>query len=329
MPYQHLSVKERYVIYHLSLYGLSYREIGRRLGRSHTTIMREIDRNSPDDIDYSPEVAQRHHLERRCRPQHCRRWNHKPLRAYVEQGLTADWSPEQIAGRLRCDFPRSRAMRIGVETIYRWIYRDAADGGTLYTHLRFRHRYRRKQRRFRAGNGPIRDRVGISARPLSVDERRYFGDWEGDSVEGAKGSGTLVTHVERKSRYLLAAPLADKKARTMTDGSIRLFTKVPEKARRSLTLDNGSEFADFKRLETHSGLTVYFADPYAPYQRGTNENTNGLLRQYFPKGQSLSRVTKKEVEKAMERLNHRPRKCLGFKTPHEVLNKATGGALEM
>ena len=329
MSQAHLSSEERYVIYHLRLYGLSRREIGRRLGRAHTTIGRELRRNGSRMVEgnYWHETAHRRALERRRRARHRRRRSNGRLHAYVVAGLEAGWSPEQIAGRLLRDYPTDVGMRIGTETIYQWVYGDAAEGGELHRHLRRRHRRRRRQRRYGSGRGLIPGRVGIADRPAIVDRRDRFGDWEADSIEGAKGSGAIASHVERKSRYLIAAKLADKKADTFAGETIRAFRRIPRAWRKTLTADNGKEFARFKRIEAATGLTVFFADPYAAWQRGTNENTNGLIRQYFPKGCDLRTVTHKHLAKVVSALNHRPRKCLGYRTPQEVLNAAKNGAV--
>jgi len=152
-------------------------------------------------------------------------------------------------------------------------------------------------------------------------------DWEGDTLEGARGSGGLATHVDRKSRYLLAAKLTDKKAVTMNAQTIKAFTRLPQTMRQTLTVDNGSEFSQFKELERKTGLKVYFADPYSAWQRGTNENTNGLLRHYFPKGTNFQKVTDEEIALIIKKVNHRPRKCLNYQTPHEVFYQTSHGAL--
>ncbi len=146
-------------------------------------------------------------------------------------------------------------------------------------------------------------------------------------MEGAKGTGALATHVERKSRYLLAAKLSDKKAATMTEASTKSFKVIPKVFRQTLTVDNGKEFSKFKELEKFTGLTVYFADPYAAWQRGTNENTNGILRHYFPKGTDFQNISDQDLEIAVRKINNRPRKCLNYQTPHEVFYKASSGAL--
>lgn len=331
MSYCHLSLNERYVIYHLCLYGLSCREIARRLKRHHSTIDRELSRNGPhfEGGVYIHEVAQKRADARLRWPRSLRRRDHRQLYRYVVAGIGRDWSPEQIAGRLRRDHPSDRRMRISPETIYRWVYRDAADGGTLFEHLRRHHRRRYKQGGYGTGRGLIPGRVSIAERPAIVERRTRVGDWEGDTVEGARGKGGIASLVERKCRYLLAAPLPDKSAAVMTSGANRALKRVPPVLRKTLTVDNGKEFAGFKVIEEQAGLSVYFANPYSAWQRGCNENTNGLLRQYFPKGSDLSSLSSRELASAVKRLNHRPRKCLGYRSPHEVFTAAKRGALQM
>jgi transposase, IS30 family len=182
--------------------------------------------------------------------------------------LRLDWSPEAIAGRLMIDYPDDDSMRICHETIYRWIYEDSRNKGELHRHLRRRHKYRRRQKRYGSGRRFIPGRVSIDLRPPIVATRNRFGDWEGDTVEGGKGTSHLATHVERRCRYLMAAKLADKKASTMTTQSITLFKRMPRRLRHTLTVDNGKEFSHFKEIEAKTGLNIYFADPYAAWQRG-------------------------------------------------------------
>ena len=330
MSYSHLTSEERYVISHLVLYGLSLREIGRRLNRHHTTISRETKRNRPtyaDDAVYCYDAAQFFVDQRKRMPHHAIRQSNPRLVHYVKCKLAQDWSPEQIASRLTVDYPNSKTMRICYETIYQWIYSDAMNGGDLYTHLRRHHKRRRKQRRYGSCRGLIPGRVSISERPEAVDNRKRFGDWEGDTLEGAKGSGGIASHVERKSRYLITAKLYDKSAETMTIASVKAFRRVPKVMRKTLTVDNGKEFAYFKQIEKKTGLCVYFADPYSAWQRGSNENTNGLIRQYFPKGTNFNDITNNDLAFVLKKLNHRPRKCLNYQTPHEVFYSAIRGAL--
>jgi transposase, IS30 family len=330
MPYIHLTEKDRYVISHLNIAGYSLREIGRRIGRSHTTIRREIKRNGPRYVDIAPywyDIAHPLAIKRRHQPRHHRRQDEINLVEYVQSKLRLDWPPEVISSRLKLDYPTDQQMRISHEAIYRWIFLNAQKGGDLYQHLRRRHKRRRKQTRYGSGRRFLPGRVSIDERPSIVDQRKRFGDWEGDTLEGAKGTGGLATHVDRKSRYLLAVKLLDKKAATMTQQTTKAFRKIPRKLRHTLTVDNGREFANFKGLESNTKLTVYFADPYSAWQRGTNENTNGLLRQYFPKGTNLNSVSEKEVAFVVNKLNNRPRKCLNYQTPHEVFSLAKSGAL--
>ena len=331
MPYEQLTSEERYVIYHLKLYKLSLREIGRRLGRHHTTISRELKRNGPafPSWPYWHQGAHEQAMRRRKQARHYRRHSHAPLVQYVERGLRAEWSPDVIAARLKMEHPRDTRMRVSIETVYRWVYRDASQGGSLFNCLCRCHKKRRRQHRYGSGRGLIPGRVSISLRPNVVAARRRFGDWEGDTVEGAKGSGHVTTHVERKSRYLLAAKLASKAATETVGAVTSAFQQIPARLRHTLTLDNGKEFARFREIEKASGLKIYFADPYSAWQRGTNENTNGLLRRYFPKGVNFREVTEEALAEVVKKLNHRPRKCLGYRTPHEVFMKACCGAVAM
>ena len=329
MPYNHLTEKERYVISHLKSAKFSLREIARRLGRHHTTISREIKRNGPKYPGgvywyyfINPVVEKRRHKPRCHRRQH-----YLPLVEYVENKLRLEWPPEVIAQRLRTEFPQDSRMRVSHETIYRWIFLDASQGGDLYRHLRRRHKFRRRQKRYGAGRRFIPGRVGIDERPAIVAERNRFGDWEADLVLGRRGSGAIATHVERKSRYLIASRLPDRRAETFNLDALLTYQGLPEALRQTLTLDNGKEFSRFKELENGTGIKVFFADAYAAWQRGTNENTNGLLRYYFPKGTDFRRISETKLTKAVARLNNRPRKCLGYRTPHEVFSEACNGAL--
>jgi IS30 family transposase len=329
MPYTHLTENERYVISHLSVAGFTLREIARRIKRHHTTVSRELERNGPeyDCTVYWYDWTHPRALKRRHKARHHRRRSNQHLVKYVIRKLREDWSPETIAEKLKIEYPRNDEMRVSHETIYRWIYLDALNAGTLYHHLRRRRKKRRRQKRYGSGRRFIPGRVSISERPAIVETRERFGDWEGDTVEGKRSTGYFVTHVERKSRYLIAAKLIDKKAEPLTSKSIKAFWRIPKKMRKTLTLDNGKEFARFKELEDKTGLTVYFADPYSAWQRGTNENTNGLLRQYFPKGTDFKHVTEEDLAFAVKKLNHRPRKCLGYQSPHQVFWKTQNGAL--
>ena len=331
MSYVQLTSEERYVIYHLKLYKLSLREIARRLDRHHSTISREIKRNGPiiSSWVYWHQGAHEQALKRRKQPRHYRRRTHEPLVKYVERSLRAERSPDVIVGCLKKEYPNEIKMRISIETVYRWVYRDASQGGQLFTCLCRCHKKRRRQHRYGTGRGLIPGRISIDKRPDLVATRQRFGDWEGDTVEGAKGSGHITTHVERKSRYLIADKLVNKTAAVTAQVVTSAFRKIPAALRHTLTLDNGKEFTRFRDIEKNTGLAIYFADPYSAWQRGTNENTNGLLRRYFPKGMDFRTISKKALAQAVKKLNHRPRKCLGYRTPHEVFMQARRGAVAM
>jgi len=328
MSYTHLTPQERYVISHLKVARFSIREIARRLNRHHATISRELKRarsRYPVAV-YWYDWAQPLAAERTRQARHYRRQKNLRLIHYVEERLKKQWSPEEISERLRIDYPADENMRISHETIYRWVYLDAGVEGNLYQNLRRRRKKRRRQKRYGSGRR-FADRKCITQRPEIVDARERYGDWEGDTIEGKRSSGYIATMLERKSRYLLATKLEDKKATTLSERSSRIFRSIPRKVRKTLTVDNGSEFAQFKKLEETTGLDIYFAKPYAAWQRGANENANGLLRQYFPKGSNFKKVMEEDVQAAVKRLNNRPRKCLDYRTPHEVFWKEARGAL--
>ena len=329
MSYVQLTREERYVIAQLRLRKVGVREIARYIKRHHSTISRELRRNVSQCAGavYGYRVAHARAVERHAKPRHQSRRSSEALYQYVVQRLRACWSPESIAGRLALDYPRRADMRVSHESIYRWIVRDAKAGGQLYRYLRLAHRCRLRQRRYGSLRGLIPGRVSIAQRPAIVGERKRFGDWEGDTVYGKHARHCLLTQVERKSRYLMVARIPDRRAHSVATAKIAQFSVLPQRWRRTLTLDNGKEFAAFKQVEQATGLQVFFADPYSAWQRGANENMNGLLRRYFPKNTNFSRVSDQEIAFAAHALNNRPRKCLDYRTPFEVVQRALGGAL--
>lgn len=328
MSYSHLSARERTCIFYQSQMGQSCRAIARYLNRSHSTISRELARNSrPHNRSYCDRYAQNQAEIKKTAPRYVRKHNDQTLFAYVSEHLKKGWSPEIISHRLKQDYPYQRKKRVHTETIYQWVYKDAVSGGELYRHLVRRHKKRRKQPHYGSLRGHIPNRTDISERPVAVDERRRYGDWEGDTMVGSHHQGRFVTHVERKSRYLLAATVTTGSSKDFNQATMKLYHKIPKQYLKTLTLDNGSENADYAKLEETLGFKVYFAKPYASWQRGTNENTNGLLRRYFPKGTNLLEVSQSELDIAVHLLNHRPRKCLNYLTPFEVFDRITSGAL--
>jgi IS30 family transposase len=328
MPYTQLSFNDRYVICHMNLAGHSQAQIAKQLKRSPGTISRELRRNLDPRGDYFYDVAQRESQTRRTQANQRYKLDDPELQSYIRYALAFTWSPEQIAGRLQLDFQPIDKMSVSHETIYRWVYRHVNLGGLFHRLLRRKQKRRKHRNPCKTSNrGGIPGRVGIEHRPNQVDTRERYGDWESDTVEGAKGKGLLVTHVERKSRYTLIRKIENKQADTFNHASLAAFKTIPGALRHTLTADNGTEFAKFKQLERRLDIQVYFADPYSPWQRGTNENTNGLIREFFHKGMDLTDVCHRQVAKAQRLLNNRPRKCLGYRTPREVLNKLPRVAL--
>lgn len=327
MSYAHLNPRERLSIFYLKQAGLSNRDIGIKLGRSHTTISRELKRNKRIIGCYCDQSAQKQADLNKSTPRHHRRLFYKKLKVYIIKKLKLGWSPQIIAGRIQRDYYQNKKMRISTEAIYQWIYKDAVNGGLMYKLLIRSHKKRRKQKKYGSLRGLIPNRVDISMRSVAVDKKQRYGDWEGDTVVGHRHSGRLVTHVERKSRYLLCSKTKDGTAESFNQASLKLFSKMPLAYRKTLTLDNGKENAAFSKLEENLGFKIYFAKPYASWERGCNENTNGLIRRYFPKGTDFLKVSHQALAKVIDLLNHRPRKCLNYRTPFEVFNSITGGAL--
>jgi len=318
MPYNHLTPTERGQVQALLNNGLSIRAIARQLGRSPSTISRERSRNSIPLKPYEAERAQRRY---RCEREACRRscsMDHLPLRRYVIDKMTEGYSPEQVSGRLWQDCPGEPRMHISHETIYRSIYAVDSLRKILVPCLR----RRRPRRAKRGARKPVRpfipNRISIQERPIEVEKLEQFGHWEGDLILGAGQKGAVLTLVERKSMLLLAAPLSGKHAHNVAQATIDLLGNLAPQWRRTITFDNGSEFARHQDIEQAIGVKSYFADPYASYQRGKNENTNGLLRQYLPKSMTLNQLHQQELLSITNQLNQRPRKNLGFRTPLEV-----------
>jgi transposase, IS30 family len=295
------------------------REIAAVLGRSPSTISREIARNGGRARYRSLRAEQR---AQRCarRPKATKLSGRPRLLAAVEEGLEGFWSPEQISARLKHDHPDDEEMRISHETIYRSLYVQSR--GELRWQLSKKLRTGRRTRRARGRvetRGQISEMVPIAQRPPEVDERRVPGHWEGDLLVGAGGRSAIVTLVERRTRYVLLAALEDQTTLHVTDVLAERIAQLPAHLARSLTWDQGREMAAHKRFTDHTGIQVYFCDPHSPWQRGSNENTNGLLRQYLPKGTDLSVHTQDDLDEIAASLNGRPRQTLGWRNPAEKM----------
>lgn len=312
----------------------SAREIGRRLGRHHTTIRREIMRNGARTATsraYDPAKADARAWARAPRPKARRLATHPALCAVVAAHLQLDWSPEQIAGWLVTEYPTDPTMRVSAETIYRTLYVQARGvlRQELTAHLRRGQSHRRpRARRPTERHGAIVDGMTIRDRPADVAARGVPGHWEGDLLLGGPRSA-IATLVERQSRFVLLLKLPSKESARVVDVLIAGAQRIPTELFKSLTWDRGSELAQHQRFTVATDVAVYFCDPRSPWQRGTNENTNGLLRQYFPKGADLSHFSQDELDAIALRLNTRPRETLGFRTPARVFAEAIaqhGGA---
>lgn len=317
-----LSLSEREQIADMHRAGDSLREIGRRLGRAASTIKREIDAYSVSGV-YRPCRAQTAWASARLRPKESKLVTVGPLRDYVRDKLAQQWSPEQICHALIVEFPDDKAMRVSTETIYQAIYVQARGGLRREVADALRTgRTRRKPRRSpeRRASRFVDEMVMISDRPAEVEDRAVPGHWEGDLIVGTHSESAIVTLVERTTRYVLLGHLpGGHTAEEVRDVLIPLIGSLPEHLRGSLTWDQGCEMAAHKQFSITTGVSVYFCDPHSPWQRGSNENTNGLLRQYFPKGTDLSVHSAEDLELVAHRLNGRPRKTLDWRTPAERL----------
>lgn len=308
----HLTAVERDRIAQLVHEGALQNEIAAAIGRSPATISRELRRNRHDD-SYHACAAQDLAACRRSERPLQRKLDDEQLDEIVRSGLAQNWAPEQIAGRLKVLFPDQPERHVSAPTIYAWID-DSDDSAHWKSFLR-----RRGKRPCRRKNkAEISDCARIENRPEVIESRVRLGDFEGDTVLGPPGTGGIVTLVDRKSRLTIITKIQSKDADHVHARIKQRLRELPEEQRRSITFDNGTEFARCDRLERHLDLELYFADPGCPYQRGTNENTNGLIRQYFPKGTDFRDVSHQEVRAVEKLLNDRPRECLGFRTPSEV-----------
>ena len=315
--YHQLTEHQRYQIYALRKAGHDQQRIAETLSVSPSTIGRELRRNR-GQRGYRPGQAHQKALARR----RCKAKATKMTPAVIERieaDLRQEWSPEQIAGRLAAD----GGLRLSPPRIYQHIQADRQVGGTLYRHLRHSQKKRKKRYGKADGRGQIKDRVSIDQRPAIVAEKSRIGDGEIDLVLGGQCSGALVSLVERRSRYTVLGKVASKQAEHVAAVTIELL-KPHTGHTHTITADNGKEFAHHATISEALDTTVYFAHPYHAWERGLNENTNGLIRQYVPKGMALDTLSDQQVHHIMDRLNHRPRKGLAFQTPHEILCKETG-----
>jgi IS30 family transposase len=304
----HLTFEERRLLYGLKKQGQSAPEIAELMGRHRSTIYRELERNA-GQRGYRPQQAQRLADERRLASRRPHKLDDPDVHRYVQDRIEKLWSPEQIAGRVERDFPRAPGRWLSRQTVYDWIDDRQPEWQSRL----------RRQGRPRETRGKLVDCVRIAGRPDVINRRRRYGDWEGDTMVGKHRHSALLTMVERKSGYARIGRVDGMNSDLTMRVAKRRLGDLPPSLRRSMTFDNGKEFAEHRRLTCGLGLEVYFADPYASWQRGANENMNGLLRQFFPKGTDFTRISHPEVARVEQLLNERPRKRLGYRTPAEIL----------
>ncbi len=315
MSHKHLNIEQREHLYQLQGRGnLSQRQMAVLVGCHQSTVSRELQRNRSALGVYLPDTAQAKSEERRKKAKQPFENVTESMIASVKEGLEKYHSPEQIAGRLQKEEKKS----LSHETIYQLIYQNYQGCGEYRKYLR-RGRGKRKRRggakRLRGG---IPGRVGIENRPAIAGEKTEIGHRASDTVIGGNHLGVIVTHVEKASKFLVAGLARDKTAREINRVTEELFKTIPVEKRKTLTCDNGKEFSGHRELSELLGVDIYFATPYHSWERGLNEHTNGLLRQFFPKGTNLKIVKREELTKIIDLINHRPRKCLDYRTPFEV-----------
>jgi IS30 family transposase len=316
--YKHLSLEERDKITEMKVLGYSLTEIGKALGRDKSTISREVSKNSsPKHKLYLSHRAHERAINRRKEAYRRPKLKCEEIASYVRSKLELGWSPEQIAGRIGIEHP---GLYISHEAIYQYIYHPKTpDREELIGYLRRAHRKRkRKGVNRRERRTKIPNRIPIEARPACVEERMEFGHWEGDSLVSRKSLVALNSLVERTSKLLYLTKMKRKTAEETHRVVVERLNRLPQTARLTITMDNGTENAKHQDITAAIGTKCYFAHPYASWERGTNENTNGLVRWYLPKGTDFSKITDEQIRQIESLINNRPRKCLGYKTPLEA-----------
>jgi len=319
MPYEHLNLCDRKAIKKMLIENKSLREIASYVGCHPSTISREIKRNK-GDFWYHPVHAHEKYKNRRERVKIRKLESNNVLREYVLMLLKEGHSPDAISGRLKLTHKRFPDMQISHESIYTWIYAKAAIGDDVYKYLARGVKSRHRRLAKRRSRIQIPNRISIHNRPKFVEYRRQPGHWEGDTIIGKGQQGCIATLVERKTFFLVAGLMANKKPETCNRAILEAFGDVPNKVIKSITFDNGSEFYKHTDLQEALECKIFFADPYSAWQRGINEHTNGLIRRYFPKKISFTELTQNDVDEVVSKLNNIPRKSLGYKTPYEAFH---------
>lgn len=320
--YQHLSRIERGKIMALKTWGLSVSQIALELDRDKSTISRELRRNRQHLVEYYlDESAQARADRRRILASQGYRLKTRRIRSYVEGKLRDGWSPELVAGRIKLDRP---GCSVSHEAIYQYIYHLEEPKRTEYIkYLHLSHRKRRQRRNTKSQRKRlIPNRISIDARPAAVEDRRQPGHWEGDSIVSSRNSVGLYSLVERKTRLVKLVRVWGRDGKRTAAAIISRLGPLPKQGRRTLTLDNGIEHTRHELITAAIGIRCYFCDPYSAWQRGSNENRNGMVRRYFPKGTDFSRITNAEIRRVESTINNRPMKCLGYRTPKEAASRS-------
>ena len=311
MKYEQLTIEKRYQIYAYSKANWSQKDMAAELKVHRTTIYREMKRNK-GLRGYRPQQATLMAQERKKNARKMIKMT-PYLKFMVAQKICDDWSPEQISGY----FKRHKTLSMSHQVIYTFVAEDRLRGGVLYKHLRRANKKRKKQYGSTDARGQIKNRTMIDERPSVVDAKLRIGDWEADTVIGKNQKGVFVTMVERKSKFIVACPVPNKSEAEVTNAMINSLNRYKNKVH-TITVDNGKEFAGHEKIAKRLGARMYFAHPYSSWERGLNENSNGLLRQYFPKKTDLRNVSTAGMDPVLEKINNRPRKTLGYATPKEV-----------
>ncbi len=317
--YKRLTLKERVIIETLLQENKTKSYIAKKLKRSRSTITREVNKLGDNyDAKLSDWCAKDDYLNKRNKDKIT---TYKRLKIFVYRGLLSGWSPEQISGKLKLDYPNDSIMTISYEAIYTHIYahRQASLNRKLIALLPYKKTQRKRTNKHSKRGVKIKDQISIDDRPVDIEKREEIGHWEGDLVIGKGQKSAIGTLVERKSRFTFIVKLKNRKSTTVRKEFVKKFNKTDTLFTKTLTYDNGTEMAQHKQFSKQTGMPVYFAHPYCSWERGTNENTNGLIRRYFPKKTDFNTITEKELKKAQNALNNRPRKVLGYRTPNQVM----------
>ena len=320
-----LTLNERIVIETLLKENKSKSYIAKQLNRNRSTITREVNNWVINPTDkYSASIADFYakddYLNKRNKDKID---TYKNLKHFVYRGLLSGFSPEQIAGRIKLLYPNDTIMSISYEAIYQHIYkhRQSYLGKKLIKLLPYHHHKRRANRKFNIKRTRIKEQVNISQRPIHVDLRLEVGHWEGDLMIGVGQKSAIGTIVERKTRFTFIVKIENRKSATVTQQFAKIMNTMPKFIRKTMTYDNGMEMANHQWLTQNTGMDIYFANPYSSWERGTNENTKGLIRRFFPKGTDFNKISIEQLKQAETALNNRPRKVLGYKTPNEMIKQ--------